>query len=63
MRMRGMTSAFTSPTKFVGPVYDEAQARKLAAERGWNIRQDGQEWLAAALWVGGAPVAACMRGE
>jgi carbamate kinase len=36
--------AFTNPTKFVGPVYDEAQARQLAAERGWNVRQDGTAW-------------------
>lgn len=36
--------AFTHPTKFVGPVYDEAQARQLAAERGWNVRQDGHAW-------------------
>jgi len=36
--------AFTNPTKFVGPVYDEPQARQLAAERGWNVRQDGAAW-------------------
>jgi len=36
--------AFASPTKFVGPVYDEAQARQLAAERGWAVRQDGTAW-------------------
>jgi carbamate kinase len=36
--------AFTNPTKFVGPVYDEAQARRLAAAHGWNVRQDGPAW-------------------
>ncbi len=35
---------FGNPTKFVGPVYDEAQARQLATERGWNVRQDGKAW-------------------
>jgi carbamate kinase len=36
--------AFASPAKFVGPVYDEAQARQLAAARGWAIAQDGHAW-------------------
>jgi carbamate kinase len=36
--------AFESPTKFVGPVYDEAKARQLAAERGWSVAPDGQYW-------------------
>lgn len=36
--------AFASPTKFVGPVYDEAQARRLAAARGWAIARDGGAW-------------------
>jgi carbamate kinase len=36
--------AFANPAKFVGPVYDEASARQLAAERGWNVRKDGQAW-------------------
>ena len=36
--------AFASPTKFVGPVYDEARARQLAAARGWAIGQDGRAW-------------------
>ncbi len=29
--------AFGTPTKPIGPVYDEARARALAAERGWSI--------------------------
>jgi carbamate kinase len=36
--------AFEDPTKFIGPVYDEAVARKLAAEKGWTIKQDGNKW-------------------
>lgn len=33
--------AFTDPTKFVGPVYDEATGRRMAAERGWTVKPDG----------------------
>jgi carbamate kinase len=36
--------AFADPAKFVGPVYDEAGARQLAARYGWQIRQDGTAW-------------------
>ena len=36
--------AFTDPTKFVGPIYDEAQARALAAEKGWVVKPDGAHW-------------------
>lgn len=36
--------AFGRPTKFVGPVYDEADARELAAAHGWEVRQDGARW-------------------
>jgi carbamate kinase len=36
--------AFANPAKFVGPVYDETSARRLAAERSWDVRQDGQAW-------------------
>jgi carbamate kinase len=36
--------AFADPAKFVGPVYDEASARRLATERGWDVRQDGPAW-------------------
>ena len=42
--VRADDPAFDNPTKFVGPVYDEAQARQLAAERGWDVRQDGPAW-------------------
>ena len=33
--------AFDNPTKFVGPIYDAAQADALAAEKGWVFKQDG----------------------
>jgi carbamate kinase len=33
--------AFARPTKPIGPVYPEAEARRLAAERGWTIAPDG----------------------
>jgi carbamate kinase len=36
--------AFTDPTKFVGPVYDKAEADRLAAEKGWVYKQDGDRW-------------------
>jgi carbamate kinase len=33
--------AFGDPSKFVGPVYDEERAEKLAAEKGWVFKPDG----------------------
>ncbi|WP_299732597.1 carbamate kinase [uncultured Tateyamaria sp.] len=33
--------AFQAPTKFIGPIYDEADAASLSAERGWTIGKDG----------------------
>jgi carbamate kinase len=36
--------AFANPTKFVGPVYPREDADRLAAERGWVFRQDGDMW-------------------
>ncbi len=36
--------AFQNPTKFVGPVYEKEVAEKLAAEKGWAIKQDGDMW-------------------
>lgn len=36
--------AFAAPTKPIGPIYDEATARRLAAERGWGIAQDNDKW-------------------
>jgi carbamate kinase len=36
--------AFDNPTKFVGPIYGEEEAKQLAAERGWTVRPDGNHW-------------------
>jgi carbamate kinase len=36
--------AMQDPTKFVGPVYDEAEAKRLATEKGWTVKQDGDKW-------------------
>jgi carbamate kinase len=36
--------AFTDPTKFVGPVYDKDEAGRLAADKGWTFKRDGQAW-------------------
>ncbi|MGC4123392.1 MULTISPECIES: carbamate kinase [Enterobacter] len=33
--------AFSNPTKYIGPVYSEAQAKTLQAEKGWVFRADG----------------------
>lgn len=36
--------ALTRPTKPIGPAYDEAEARRLAAARGWAVAPDGATW-------------------
>ena len=36
--------SFADPTKFIGPVYDEATAHGLAAERDWVVKPDGDQW-------------------
>jgi carbamate kinase len=36
--------AFDDPTKFVGPIYDEPTARALAADKGWIVKPDGENW-------------------
>jgi len=36
--------AFSNPTKPIGPIYDEKEARDLAKLKGWNIKQDGSYW-------------------
>ncbi len=42
--VRADDPAFAHPTKFVGPVYDEDTAQRLAAQRGWQLRPDGRAW-------------------
>jgi len=34
--------AFDDPTKFVGPIYTDAEAEALAAEKGWAFKRDGE---------------------
>jgi carbamate kinase len=36
--------AFNNPTKFVGPVYDQAEANSLKESKGWVFKQDGAKW-------------------
>ncbi|HEX5015028.1 MAG TPA: carbamate kinase [Candidatus Limnocylindrales bacterium] len=36
--------AFADPNKFIGPVYEKAEAEQLAADKGWTIKQDGDKW-------------------
>ncbi len=36
--------AFEDPAKFVGPVYEKASADRLAAEKGWIFKKDGERW-------------------
>ena len=42
--VRADDPAFEDPTKFVGEVYDEATAQRLADERGWVVKPDGEHW-------------------
>ena len=39
----GDDPGFKNPTKFVGPVYDKAEADRLKAEKGWMFKQDGAQ--------------------
>jgi carbamate kinase len=36
--------AFQNPTKFVGPIYEKAEADRLAQEKSWAFKQDGNKW-------------------
>ncbi|NYT08247.1 MAG: carbamate kinase [Methanomicrobiales archaeon] len=36
--------AFANPTKFVGPLYTKSDADRIAREKGWAFRQDGDSW-------------------
>jgi carbamate kinase len=36
--------AWDAPSKFIGPVYEETEAKRLAVERGWEVRVDGSAW-------------------
>jgi len=36
--------AFRNPTKFIGPVYTKADADRVAKEKGWAFKADGEHW-------------------
>jgi carbamate kinase len=38
---------FANPTKFVGPIYSEADAKAQASEKGWVVKPDGDHWRRA----------------
>ena len=40
----GNDPGFKDPTKFVGPVYDKADADRIKAEKGWVFKLDGAKW-------------------
>ncbi|MEO8683285.1 MAG: carbamate kinase [Devosia sp.] len=44
VRVDSADLAFQKPSKPIGPVYDEATARRLESERGWTVKRDGDMW-------------------
>lgn len=40
----GDDPGFKNPTKFVGPVYDEPEAQRIKADKGWTFKMDGPKW-------------------
>jgi carbamate kinase len=36
--------SFQNPTKFIGPVYEEAEAKQVAEAMRWTFKQDGAKW-------------------
>ncbi len=36
--------AFSDPTKFIGPVYGEKDAKRIIASKGWAFKRDGEKW-------------------
>jgi carbamate kinase len=40
----GDDPGFAAPTKPIGPIYEHAEARRLAAERGWTVARDEAGW-------------------
>jgi carbamate kinase len=36
--------AFDKPTKFIGPVYLSEEAERMAADKGWVFKPDGDKW-------------------
>jgi carbamate kinase len=44
VEVHGDDPGFKNPTKFVGPVYEKAEADRIAAEKKWVFKQDGTKW-------------------
>jgi carbamate kinase len=44
IEVSGDDPAFADPTKPIGPIYDEAESNRLAAEKGWEFRPDGDSF-------------------
>jgi carbamate kinase len=44
VEVHGDDPGFKNPTKFVGPVYEKADADRVAAEKNWVFKQDGAKW-------------------
>ena len=40
----GKDPAFNDPTKFIGPVYAREEAERLAKEKGWVVKPDGDKY-------------------
>lgn len=36
--------AFSHPTKFIGPVYEEVEAKKVGQDNAWTMKPDGDKW-------------------
>ena len=36
--------AFQKPTKFIGPIYGKAASERLAREKNWTFKADGDSW-------------------
>ena len=36
--------AFQRPTKFIGPIYSKSASERLAREKGWTFKADGDSW-------------------
>jgi carbamate kinase len=44
VEVHGDDPGFTNPTKFVGPVYEKAEADRIASEKNWVFKADGAKW-------------------
>jgi carbamate kinase len=36
--------AFLDPAKFIGPLYEELDAKRIIASKGWTFKLDGEKW-------------------